>query len=307
MHNLIFGPGHANNNEQLSIHSEISTPLHSQLAPRNSRTTTQSISHAQYQLARSLAMNTKDGESSGFGTCTSLPNCHSFFQLTSKASPDMPPTPATSHQLRRSLSQLTLATTMSVSSDASSMLSLNYPNAPLNTPATQSMAGDEPMSNAADLKVLTDRLEHTTVSPSTGEGEGEGEEDPFKEGKAHLRTHVREDADLSRQLFKSPESKRPVPKHELLRKYGGAADRSVTPTRLRMETAAAAAAPPTFEYDTWSPIAEEDTERALKRMAMLARDEHSKDPRHTVVEYYSMRLAKLIDEAEVAFDATHLH
>jgi hypothetical protein len=219
----------------------------------------------------------------------------------------MPPTPATSHQLKRSLSQLTLATTMSVSSDASSMQSLNYPNAPLNTPVTQSMAGDEPTSTATDLKILTDRLEHTIVSPSTGSGEDGGDEDPFKEGKAHLRAHIREDVDLSRQLFKSPESKRPVSKHELLRKYGGAADRSVTPTRLRMETAAAAAAPPTFEYDTWSPIAEEDTERALKRMAMLARDEHSKDPRYTVVEYYSMRLARLIGEGEVTFDATHLH
>jgi hypothetical protein len=119
---------------------------------------------------------------------------------------------------------------MTVSSDASSAPSLNYPNVPLNTPATQSTAGDEPMSTAADLKVITDRLEHTAVSPSTGDGESD--EDPFKEGKAHLRTQVREDADLSRQLFKSPERKRPIPKHELLRKYGGAADRSITPTRL---------------------------------------------------------------------------
>jgi hypothetical protein len=134
-------------------------------------------------------MNTKDGEhSSGYSTRTSLPNRSHLLQLTSQASPDMPPTPATSHQLKRSLSQLTLATTMSVSSDASSMQSLNYPNAPLNTPVTQSMAGDEPTSTATDLKILTDRLEHTIVSPSTGSGEDGGDEDPFKEGKAHLRS-----------------------------------------------------------------------------------------------------------------------
>jgi hypothetical protein len=53
-------------------------------------------------------------------------------------------------------------------------------------------------------------------------------------------------------------------------------------------------------------VAEEDTQRALKRMAMLAHDEYVKDPRRSVQEYYSMRLAKLIEEAEVAFDAAHL-
>jgi hypothetical protein len=41
-------------------------------------------------------------------------------------------------------------------------------------------------------------------------------------------------------------------------------------------------------------------------MAMLAHDEYVKDPRRSVQEYYSMRLAKLIEEAEVAFDAAHL-
>jgi hypothetical protein len=61
--------------------------------------------------------------------------------------------------------------------------------------------------------------------------------------------------------------------------------------------------PPTFEYNTWGPVVEEDTERALKRMAMLARDEHVKDPRRSVQEHYSRRLAKLIEEAEIVFDA----
>lgn len=253
-------------------------------------------------------MDTKEGERSGYSMFASLANCFNISQLTSPASPDMPPTPATSHQLRRTPSQETLATTMS---DVSSSPSLLYPNAPLNTPATQSIAGDEAMSTAADMKNLADRLERTTppVSPITGESSNsvEGEDsDPFKEGKTHLRAHVREDTELSKQLFKSPERKRPIAKHELLRKYAPVTDRSITPTRLSFVTAAAAA-PPTFEYTSWGPVAEEDTERALKRMAMLARDEHTKDPRHTIEEYYSMRLAKLIEEAEISFDATHLH
>ena len=264
-------------------------------------------------------MNTKDGERSGYSTSTSLPKRPRSIKLTTTASPDVPPTPATSHRLKRTASQETLATTIS---DVSSSPSLIYPNAPLNTPATQSVAGDDAMSTAADLEILTDRLQRSTppispISPSSGpgeadldspsgSGEGDNDSDPFKEGKAHLRAHVREDAELGRQLFKSPERKRALPKHELLKKYAGVTDRSITPTRLSFVTAAAAA-PPTFEHTTWGPVAEEDTERALKRMAMLARDEHQKDPRHTVEEYYSMRLAKLIEEAEISFDATHLH
>lgn len=253
----------------------------------------------------------------------------------------MPPTPATSHRLKRTLSQETLATTIS---DVSSSPSLIYPNAPLNTPATRSIAGDVLMSHAADFEIVTDRLQRSSsslpASPSSGPGDdqvssaGSGDididldidNDPFKEGKAHLRALVREDAELGRQLFKSPERKRPLSKHELLRKYGARTDRSITPTRLSFVTAAAVAStttaaataaaataaattpkPGVLEYTTWGPVAEEDTERALKRMAMLARDEHQKDPSFSVEEYYSMRLAKLIEEAEISFDATHLH
>ncbi|GAB7323159.1 hypothetical protein MBLNU13_g05657t1 [Cladosporium sp. NU13] len=246
----------------------------------------------------------------------------------------MPPTPATSHFLRRTTSQETLATTIS---DVSSSPSLIYPNAPLNTPAARSIAGDVLLSTAADFGIVTDRLQRSSssppVSPSSGPGDdlvssaGSGDididldidEDPFKEGKAHLRALVREDAELGRQLFKSPERKRPLSKHELLRKYGARTDRSITPTRLSFVKAAAATAataaatpmtgpkPGVLEYTTWGPVAEEDTERALKRMAMLARDEHQKDPSFTVEEYYSMRLAKLIEEAEISFDVTHLH
>lgn len=283
-------------------------------------------------------MNTKDGESSGYSSPTSppsQPSSPSSLSTNSKtASPDMPPTPATSHRLRRTMSQETLATTIS---DVSSTPSLVYPNAPLNTPATQSIAGDSPMSTAADFEIVTDRLQRSSspLSPSSGgpdndllssagssSAEGdididldvELDDDPFKEGKAHLRAQLREDAELGRQLFKSPERKRTLPKHELLRKYGARTDRSITPTRLSVVTAAAGTTPTSatpkpgvLEFTTWGPVAEEDTERALKRMAMLARDEHQKDPQYTVEEYYSMRLAKLIEEAEISFDATHLH
>ena len=260
----------------------------------------------------------------------------------------MSPTSATSYRLKRTLSQETLATTISDLSTPS----LIYPSAPLNTPTTQSVAGagdtdhdhdhgHNLMITATGIKTVTDLLQRSAShSPSTFEADqlsSEGDidiyadladdgEDAFKGGKAHLRAFVREDAALGQQLFKSPERlqrKRALgpQKHDLLKWYASAqTDRSVTPTRLSFlsavtvvdtatgtGTSTTTATPGLLEYNNWSPVAEEDTERALKRMAMLARDEHQKDPKHSVEEYYSMRLAKLIEEAEIAFDATHLH
>jgi hypothetical protein len=249
----------------------------------------------------------------------------------------MPQTPATSHKLKRSASQETLATTLSVMSEVSSSRSLAYPGAPANTPATQSLAGDAgemaatkmSMSLAANIDVAAHRLSRATspsTSSSTGGGKAddelEAEEDPFKEGKAHLRSTLREDTgSLYPQLFKSPKPKRALRKHEVLKKYvldrlaDPEEDRSRTPTHLSFVTRPASSPTPpppataagTFEYSAWSSVAEEDTQRALKRMAMLAHDEYVKDPRRSVQEYYSIRLAKLIEEAEVAFDAAHLH
>lgn len=271
----------------------------------------------------------KDGERSGYST-QSLTPTRARISLTLAASPDVPQTPATSHKLKRSASQETLATTMS---EVSSTPSFAYPGAPANTPATQSLAGDMAgdaivMSMAADIKVAADRLMRTT-SPTTssstgGDGKADGgdddEQDPFKEGKAHLRSTLREDTHLHPQLFKSPTPKRALRKHDVLKKYvldPLAEDRSATPTHLSFVTRPAASPTPpppstastaagTFEYSAWSSVAEEDTQRALKRMAMLAHDEFVKDPRRSVQEYYSVRLAKLIEEAEIAFDAACL-
>lgn len=63
----------------------------------------------------------------------------------------------------------------------------------------------------------------------------------------------------------------------------------------------------TYEHSTWEDIAEEDVTRALARMAMLARDEHNKNgARKSISEYYSARLAKLVEDAEIKFDPTYL-
>jgi hypothetical protein len=43
-------------------------------------------------------------------------------------------------------------------------------------------------------------------------------------------------------------------------------------------------------------------ENALKRLAMLAKDENQLDPRKSVKAYYSERLAKILKDAEIEFD-----
>lgn len=51
--------------------------------------------------------------------------------------------------------------------------------------------------------------------------------------------------------------------------------------------------------------AEDDVERALKRLAMVAKDEQ-KQGGGEVVKYYSERLAKLLLAAEIEFDPAYL-
>lgn len=163
-------------------------------------------------------------------------------------------------------------------------------------------------SLAANMKGLAEQLEHASLSPPASPASTNAEVgDPFKEGKApHLRVQFREGVASKRQWqwqqqqFTSKESCEIDPH----------LDRAPTPTLLHFAKRAPesdSGSPGVLEYSAWGPIAEEDTERALKRMAMLARDEHKADPQHSVKEYYSMRLAKLIEEAEVEFDASKLH
>lgn len=60
------------------------------------------------------------------------------------------------------------------------------------------------------------------------------------------------------------------------------------------------------EQSTWAQDAEDDVSKALMRLAMLARDEHKKEPGRTVKQLYSERLARLIKEAEIGFDETYV-
>ncbi|KAK1022374.1 hypothetical protein LTR33_018260 [Friedmanniomyces endolithicus] len=61
------------------------------------------------------------------------------------------------------------------------------------------------------------------------------------------------------------------------------------------------------EHSNWANVAEEDVVSGLKRLAMLARDEHKVDPSKTVEQIYSERLAKLIKANELQFDQSKMH
>jgi hypothetical protein len=60
------------------------------------------------------------------------------------------------------------------------------------------------------------------------------------------------------------------------------------------------------EASTWGQLAIEDMENALKRLVMLAKDEHAADQSKSVEAYYSEYLAKIIKEAEIEFDLNYM-
>lgn len=171
-------------------------------------------------------------------------------------------------------------------------------------------------ASIASLDIVTERLAIATppsspptiIDPANDENdEKNAHANAPNEGKARLRARIHPDKELQQQLFKAAQTqprKRHSPVKSLLSKYDP--DRQATPTRLSevvtQESGGDEAEAPVFEYSAWALVAEEDTMRALQRMAMLARDEHAKDPRYSVEQHYTARLARLIDEAEVEFD-----
>ncbi|KAM3414203.1 hypothetical protein BST61_g10861 [Cercospora zeina] len=61
-----------------------------------------------------------------------------------------------------------------------------------------------------------------------------------------------------------------------------------------------------LEYSNWGDEAEQAVRAGLAKLAQLARDENLANPEKSANEYYSERLAKLVNEAEVEFDIKFL-
>lgn len=179
-----------------------------------------------------------------------------------------------------------------------STLSLNYPGPPLNSPENQSLAGDQPDPLARGLGNMNlsniDAKLHFMPGVLTTPPASDVASEHHHSGKAHMGVHVR-DFGLAQpkprrisaltsgilQAERERDMKTPTPNK----------GKSSPPDRSEF-----------MEHSIWEGIAEEDVEQALKRLAMLARDEFKKDQSKSVGRYYSERLAKLIKGAEIKFD-----
>ncbi|KAK0946932.1 hypothetical protein LTR29_001514 [Friedmanniomyces endolithicus] len=171
--------------------------------------------------------------------------------------------------LHRNDSQETItSTSITEIESVASTQSRIYPAPPLNSPMTLSEVGDRELPNADSLADKLHAMPQIFVNftPPTSVSD-------TKEGVERI-----------------PRSER-----ETMR----------TPTKsLGTKT------PPTKdlfpEHSNWANVAEEDVISGLKRLTMLARDEHKVDPSRTVEEIYSERLAKLLKACELQFDQSKL-
>ncbi|KAK0863059.1 hypothetical protein LTR87_016364 [Friedmanniomyces endolithicus] len=172
--------------------------------------------------------------------------------------------------LHRNDSQETItSTSITEVESVASTQSRIYPAPPLNSPMTMSEVGDRELPNADSLadKLQAMPKNFMNFTPPTSV------------------------SDTKERVERIPRSER-----ETMR----------TPTKsLGTKT------PPTKdlfpEHSNWANVAEEDVVSGLKRLAMLARDEHKVDPSKTVEQIYSERLAKLIKANELQFDQSKMH
>ena len=211
--------------------------------------------------------------------------------LTSLAASPEHARSTSTHGRPRSDSTETLVSSVTA---ADSTASYAYPDPPVNSPDTQTVVGDSGDVGGLDTDSIAERLRNMpALTPPASEKDGEG--------KAKLRAPLRENMPLSRQLFKLPAKKKNT---RLMRRR--LIDRTYStpsPTKMAEVETIVEEYP---EHSMLGPVAEEDVELGLRRLAMLAKDEHQQDGSKSVEEYYSVRLAKLIKKAEVAFDAKHL-
>lgn len=198
--------------------------------------------------------------------------------------------------------------------------SINYPNPPDNTPYTRSEVKLNQLRHSHGA-VLTDMLQigelplvdsdvllaklgqMVTVTPPSSTDEVKGERD-----FGQMSSASRENLQASTFGLVSSEQPRltyaptvavcddandthdlatPTPDHHTENDYFG--DGPVFP-----------------EASAWEGFAEEDVEKGLQRLAMLAKDLHKVDNTKTAEQHYSERLSKILKGAEFKFDASKL-
>ncbi|KAI7482209.1 hypothetical protein KC351_g5889 [Hortaea werneckii] len=180
--------------------------------------------------------------------------------------------------------------------------SINYPNPPINTPYTRSEIGD--LDLMADLDDLIARLgQMADETPPSSVNEVRGKHDIVLISSAssgHSPASMFEIASSEQSPLTSiptvaacndamdtHDLATPTPDHHTENDYFG--DGPVFP-----------------EASAWEGFAEEDVEKGLQRLAMLAKDLHKVDNTKTAEQHYSERLSKILKEAEFQFDASKL-
>ncbi|KAI6794458.1 hypothetical protein KC332_g16930 [Hortaea werneckii] len=180
--------------------------------------------------------------------------------------------------------------------------SINYPNPPINTPYTRSEIGD--LDLMADLDDLIARLgQMADETPPSSVNEVKGKHDIVLISSAssgHSPASMFEIASSEQSPLTSiptvaacndamdtHDLATPTPDHHTENDYFG--DGPVFP-----------------EASAWEGFAEEDVEKGLQRLAMLAKDLHKVDNTKTAEQHYSERLSKILKEAEFQFDASKL-
>ncbi|KAK4545131.1 hypothetical protein LTR36_003682 [Oleoguttula mirabilis] len=205
-----------------------------------------------------------------------------------------PDVPTSIFSRPRSNSQETVLTTITEGT-VESTPSLNYPGAPLNSPETQSLAGDHHDVNLGNITAKLHLIPSSLATPPASDAASER----FHAGKAHSGISVR-DFGLAQ----------PKPRRSSALTSGVSRadrERNSTPTPSKGHSYVTPGSPEFGEHSIWEGIAEEDVEKALQRLTRLAQDEHKKDRGKSIEQYYSERLAKLIKGAEIKFDYSVLH
>ncbi|KAK0262294.1 hypothetical protein LTS09_003720 [Friedmanniomyces endolithicus] len=207
--------------------------------------------------------------------------------------------------LHRNDSQETItSTSITEIESVASTQSRIYPAPPLNSPMTMSEVGDRELPNADSLadKLQAMPKSFMNFTPPTSVSDTKGKA-PSCHGVEVKDFGIWYDPLRVQRYRKTILTSKRVEGVERIPRSGRETMR--TPTKsLGTKT------PPTKdlfpEHSNWANIAEEDVVSGLKRLTMLARDEHKVDPSKTVEEIYSERLAKLIKACELQFDLSKL-
>ncbi|GAB1735322.1 hypothetical protein NU219Hw_g2961t1 [Hortaea werneckii] len=179
--------------------------------------------------------------------------------------------------------------------------SINYPNPPLNTPYTRSEIGELPL---VDSDVLLAKLgQMVTVTPPSSPGEIKGKHNIGQVSSASSEN-------LQASMFGIVSSEQaPLTNIPTVAAYNDANDTHdlATPTPDHHTENDYFGDGPVFpEASAWEGFAEEDVEKGLQRLAMLAKDLHKVDNTKTAEQHYSERLSKILKEAEFQFDPSKL-